>query len=153
MENREEAWVHLKSGCISASGSRMRRFTEFTEIHSEMYPCIWHHHHHHHPFPLPCPPPLANQQPPTHPPPVHSPWGRILVLTSADWILTSQSMFPLGGDTGAAKGKSRREDMQERPRPPGDWTKDLPAVRLEGAKRCANRWATEVTKVVGFFPP
>lgn len=143
MENREEAWVHLKSGCISASGSRMRRFTEFTV---KMYPA----------FGPPLPPPLPHfptSNPPTHPPPVHSPWGRILVLTSADWILTSQSMFPLGGDTGAAEGHSRREDMQERPRPPGDWTQDLPAVRLQGAKRCANRRATEVTKVVGFFFP
>lgn len=90
---------------------------------------------------------------PTHPPPVQSPWGRILVLTSADWILTSQSMFPLGGDTEAAKGQTRREDMQERSRPSGNWTQDLLAARLKGAKRCANCQATEVTKVFCSPPP
>lgn len=102
-------------------------------------PCIW-------PNALPIPEPR-----PSHPPPVQNPWGRILVLTSADWILTSQSMFPLGGDTGAAKGQTHREDMQERSRPSGNWTWDLLAARLKGAKRCANCQATEVTHILCEF--
>lgn len=97
----EVAWVHLKSRCISASGSRVRRFIEFTVKRT---PCI-------RPAPPPTHPPLTPHSSCSSAEPLRadpgSHWRRLdinLTIHVSTWRGhgSSEGAKPQGGHAGEA---------------------------------------------------